>query len=160
MGSNEELAEELSKGRLDFAFMDRHFEDHPFNYDILGKENLKLWSKKKFQNDYESVSNEDFIMNQRGHPLLNQWFNENFQKIPAELKIKAASTDSSIRFFMTNEQMGAALLTRSVAAIAGLEEAIPEQNPIVRPVYLIKLKNRSLSNCAKACNNWLISGDK
>ena len=68
--------------------------------------------------------------------------------------------DSSIRLFMTNEQMGAALLTRSVAAIAGLEEAIPEQNPIVRPVYLIKLKNRSLSDCARACNNWLISGDE
>ena len=79
VGSNEELAEELSKGKIDFAFMDRHFEDHPFNYDILGKENLKLWSKKSFQKtDYDSVAAQNFIMNQRGHPLLNQWFNENF----------------------------------------------------------------------------------
>ena len=30
------------------------------------------------------------------------------------------------------------------------------QTPIVRPVYLIKLKNRSLSDCANACNKWLI----
>ena len=99
-------------------------------------------------------------MNQRGHPLLNQWFDENFNKIPAELNIKAASMDSSIRLFMTNEQMGAALLTSRVAAIAGLEEALERQTPIVRPVYLIKLKNRSLSDCASACNKWLIQGEK
>lgn len=160
VGSNKELADELNKGNIDFAFMDRHFEDLPFSYQILGKEHLKLWSKKSFKKqDFDSVAAQNFIMNQRGHPLLNQWFDENFNKIPSELNIKAASMDSSIRLFMTNEQMGAALLTSRVAAIAGLEEALERQTPIVRPVYLIKLKNRSLSDCASACNKWLIQGE-
>ena len=141
VGNNKELADDLNKGKIDFAFMDRHFEDLPFSYQILGKEHLKLWSKKSFKKqDFDSVAAQNFIMNQRGHPLLNQWFDENFNKIPSELNIKAASMDSSIRLFMTNEQMGAALLTSRVAAIAGLEEALERQTPIVRPVYLIKLK--------------------
>ena len=100
VGSNKELSEALSKGTIDFAFMDAHFDDLPFQYDVLGKEYLKLWSKESLlDEDFDNVSKQKFVITKRGHPLLSQWFNENFNKMPKEINVAASSMDSSIRLY-------------------------------------------------------------
>lgn len=168
IGLASEMTQHLLKGRLDFAFVDADSADSNLIYQEVAEQSLlmafpaslKVSGSTTAKLDFNFFAQLPYISYTENHSMLNAWFQSNFGRSPAELKVRATIADCNTAFLFLRDGVGAALLPETflqeLPSTQNSAIKIIEQKPYKNVISVCRFEKRTLSLTADRCFSWLL----